>query len=363
MADHQGENPLIWLVALDQDTGVTVRRAEALAGYFRSHLGDECRVDAVTGRRWRALAALVLRLRRAHPRFLYVLNTGIGGLPLVLVAHMLGIPVIVDTGDDSTELARAMGRRWWQVGTIALAEMGMLRAAAQVVVRSTRLHERMRHRVRAGTPILIIPDGVYQTPASRYQEPTNALFTIGVLGSLHWSRPLRWGYGLETIEVVARCRRRGIVCQGLIFGDGPAMAHLQSMAVLLGVADAVRFLGHLAYDTVQRHLSLCDVFLLVAPPHEAFRVRVTGKFAEYAVTGKPILASNTGEWAKFLPPDFVVDWSPGDAEAFYTRLSARTEQLIRGELEPFHLRAYDPIQDFSQAVMAAMRTFEVLGQS
>lgn len=354
LADDPAACSMILLVALDTATGVNVRRAKALAQHFQEYFHDDCHVEAVTSRKPSALAALLRHLLCSRPRFLYMLNTGIGGVPLTLAARVFGIPVIVDTGDDSTSLAYAMGRPWWQVQIIAVAEGVMIRTAAQVVVRSMSLRAKLQSRLREQTPIALIPDGVYTTPSSPPRRPPNAVFTIGVLGSLHWSRPLQWGYGFETLQVVARCLRRGLECEGVIFGDGPALGHLQFLASGLGIADRIRFQGRLAYDTVQAHLATCDVLLLVAPPHEAFRIRVTGKLAEYAVAGKPILASNTGEWVRFLPRDYVVDWPLGDAEAFYAHLAARTEHLMRGHLEPFRLHDYDPVRDFTRAVLTTM---------
>lgn len=67
----------------------------------------------------------------------------------------------------------------------------------------------------------------------------------------------------DALEVLARVRRRVPDARLRVLGDGREAAGLRNRAELLGISDAVDFLGHVSHDRVMEELARAEVLLLL----------------------------------------------------------------------------------------------------
>lgn len=91
------------------------------------------------------------------------------------------------------------------------------------------------------------------------------------------------------IEALARLRDRGRMQTLTIAGDGPERDALEALAVRLGVADAVEFLGYEAPATIATHYATADV-LLATSVGEGFGLVA----AEALCAGVPVVVCADG---------------------------------------------------------------------
>jgi glycosyltransferase involved in cell wall biosynthesis len=89
------------------------------------------------------------------------------------------------------------------------------------------------------------------------------------------------------LRAASSVHRQSPECRFLIVGDGPQRATLQTLAVDLGLAGVVHFLG--TRDDIPKLLSLFDVFVLTSKM-EANPVSVL----EAMASGKPVVATRVG---------------------------------------------------------------------
>lgn len=104
-----------------------------------------------------------------------------------------------------------------------------------------------------------------------------------------------------------------------IYGDGPERAPAHRLAVRLGVADRIRFLGQVAHAEVLEALSEADA--LIAPSlHEAAGVAI----AEAVASGCPVVTVDRGG------PDVVVEGDAGLKVPVSSRLPRDLAQALAG---------------------------------
>ena len=87
----------------------------------------------------------------------------------------------------------------------------------------------------------------------------------------------------------------GLEVRLTVVGDGPERRRLEALATALGVADRVRFLGHVDEAAKRRALAAADLFVL-ASAHEGFGL----VYLEAMQHGLPVVAASAGGQADFL---------------------------------------------------------------
>jgi len=105
--------------------------------------------------------------------------------------------------------------------------------------------------------------------------------------------------GLDNvIEALVHLPKRVIF---IVIGKGDEGSKLQKKAKDLGVADRVKFLGFLDYNSIPRYLSICDIFIRPSRS-EGFG----NSFIEAMASGLPVIATPVGGI-----PDFIDDKETG----------------------------------------------------
>ena len=162
-----------------------------------------------------------------------------------------------------------------------------LGAADALASTSVAMAEQTRRVMGRPLPITVTPFGVdLQHFRPGPQRAPGLPLTLGTVKTLATT------YGIDLLlEAFAGLRQRlpTLACRLLIVGDGPQRADLQSLAIRLGIADAVHFAGPVPHWDVPGFLHQLDVY--VAPSRqESFGVAVV----EAMACGLPVLVSDAG---------------------------------------------------------------------
>lgn len=200
--------------------------------------------------------------------------------------------------------------------------------AAHIICASPQLAEdaRREFRLRADA-VTVIPNGVNtarfapdeakrQALRSRLSiaESDLALLTAGRLEKAK-------GHHLA-LRVAAHALGQGLPATLLVAGGGPDEGWLRQQARALGIADRVRWLGHVSHEEMPGVYSAADVALMLSIHSEAFPYAVV----EAMACGRPVVASGVGGVPSAVAHEsdgFLV--APGDVMA----AAAQTEALAR----------------------------------
>ena len=165
-----------------------------------------------------------------------------------------------------------------------------LSRAARIVVSSPALAESAPELQEFQSKCTVIPFGI---------EPPHAEATDAVLSRAHairreTNRPIVLFVGrlvpYKGVDVLLSALS-GVDAAGLIVGDGPQRAQLESGARALGIENRVRFVGSVADDELVAMYRACDVFVLPSVTRqEAFGVVQL----EAMAVGKPVISTDLG---------------------------------------------------------------------
>jgi glycosyltransferase involved in cell wall biosynthesis len=280
----------------------------------------------------RAALSFLRFLHRRRPRAVYVFDMAASGV-LAALAHkaVTGCPVVIDTGDAISALARSIGRGPVGLALTRALETASLHLADHLVVRGTNHRDLL---ARAGhTNVTVVQDGVdtdqfvpADGAAVRSRLGVNGDLVIGTLGSSAWNEQLQTCYGWEMLDVVHRLRDRAV--HAVMIGDGSGIPRMQDRARTLGIADRVHFLGRVAYDALPGPLNAMDVCLSKQTNDVVGQVRTTGKLPLYMACGRYVLATEVGEAAHVLPPAMLVPFDGTDDPRYADRLTERVAGLL-----------------------------------
>ncbi len=258
-------------------------------------------VHLVISRGGTGLAQALVRLVRAHPGTVYLLDLNVTtGLPALLYTRLSRTPLVLDFGDEVGAVSWNMGR-WWLVCVMqGFLQRIAVRSADHVVVRS-RMHAWLLRR-RGASNVVVIEDGVdlarfpYRGRATKRARARLGFpeegWILGVVGSLNYGARSRYVYGLEIVHALA-CLR-DLTTYGLIVGSGSGLAVLRREATRLRVADRIAFVPFVKGKNIPLLLSCAQGWLWVQSHDAVGRVRTSGKLPLYLAGARRILGSRTG---------------------------------------------------------------------
>ena len=216
-------------------------------------------------------------------------------VPLVLEIRDLWPDYLVEMGMLKSSLLRRM---------LFALERWLLARADHVVV----VTESFRTRIIAkGVPpqrVSVIPNGVdlkryISVPMDTAPMPgalhPDGVKVIGYLGTL--------GRGQQITQVVraaARLRDAHPKLRFEIVGDGPERQQIAQAIVDLNVGDMVNLRAPISRDMTPAFYGSCDVVLVPLAPIPIFQETVPSKIFEVMASGRPFIASLSGEGARIV---------------------------------------------------------------
>ena len=159
----------------------------------------------------------------------------------------------------------------------------------------------------------------------------------------------------DFIDALAIVKRRGLLCTGLILGDGPLRERLERQVRDLGLADRVRLLPAVGHSEMPRYYRCADV--VVVPSRTTGRIveQFGRTIIEGLASGRPIVGSSAGEVPLLLErTGGGLVFPEGDIETFAECLGrlvvdGASRERLAGEGRAAVLRDYS-----SQAEAAAL---------
>lgn len=205
--------------------------------------------------------------------------------------------------------------------------MTTLRTADRVLAVSRRMADRLRSRVDR-TSVDVVPNVVDTELFAPLRVPaTSGAISVSIVAGL--TRNKRIDLALHAVAALAD----DLDVRLHVAGDGPERKALQRLAVELGLADRVRWLGPLAKSQVADLLRASDA-LISCSDVETFGVTVVEAFA----CGIPVLATRSGGPEELVSSTRGVLVPPGSRQTLTAGLHALVDRL--DEYEPDQIRRY-----------------------
>jgi len=228
------------------------------------------------------------------------------GLPTVIAARLLGIPVVFDLRENYVGLAQALPadspveyliRNPTLIGALESVTIRLADAVWVVVEeRRNQLLDRgvplEKVTVVSNTPDLSDTDenepAVHQTSAEggcEFDWPGFTLVYVGVINDFR---------GLDLIlEAIAQMRREGDDSVHVaIAGEGPYRGTLEQQTQRFGIADQVTFVGWLDPDRIPAFLASGDVGVIPHRVSPLTEYTIPNKLFDYMMAGLPIMTRN-----------------------------------------------------------------------
>ena len=256
-------------------------------------------------REWREVRALEQRIVELaqvwQPDVLHAHSPALCGMAALRAARRLGLPLVYEIRAFWEDAAVGNGTgsagswRYWLTRQL---ENRVVAGADAVVTICQGLKDDLIARGVSAGRITIMPNGVdltlFGTPRPRDAELARALDlgdgpVIGFLGSFYPYEGLD-----DLIAAMPAIVAAHPAARLLLVGGGPAEADLRAAAAASPAAAAIRFVGRVPHDEVDRYYALADV---VCYPRKAMRLTdlVTPlKPLEAMAQGKLVAASSVG---------------------------------------------------------------------
>ena len=293
-----------WGIQRFEDNGMTVYRADAPVGPL------PMRLFTVAGER--VFSRLMERLIRedGKPEVVHVHFGDLGGC-VVRVCEKYAIPCVVTEHSSAVNIP-------YMKPSLRTAYREIYTHAAAVVAVSAALAERIE--AHTGVCASVIPNII---DLSLF--PCCARRTDGGAFRFVSAGNLERGKGFDLLlHAFAALRDEGIDASLLIMGGGTEEEALHTLAVSLGLAEAVRFTGTYRRPDFARALSESDAFVL-ASRGETFGV----VYAEAMACGRPVIATRCGGPDGFVNEQNGLLVSVDDVEALTEAMRDMAEHVDR----------------------------------
>nr|WP_241180433.1 glycosyltransferase [Kocuria palustris] len=284
----------------------------------------------------RYVSALEAKAMEEKPSILHGASNHWNGLATVSTANRLGIPSIYEVR-GLWEVTRGSRDFEWAKGGMyrfmARMEADAAANATHVLAITQALKDELINRGVDGDKITVVPNAVDAerfTPQPRDAELEAQLgfqgkTVIGYIGSVLDYE----GLGL-LIEAAERMRSQRDDFVVMIVGDGAELERFQSEVEARQLGDAVRFLGRVPHEDVERYYSLVDIAPFPRLPLPVCEMVSPLKPFEALAMGKAIVGSDVAALAEIVQPDVTgLLHAKGDADDLTAKL---TELLDRPEL-------------------------------
>jgi glycosyltransferase involved in cell wall biosynthesis len=316
--------------------------------------------------KWRSFRKLIKALLHQRTNLAVMEGTGIAGGLVVMFARLVaGIPYVVSSGDA---VGPFVGRQRPLLGPLfGLYERLLCRLSAGFIGWTPYLSGRA---LTFGAPRAMTAAGwapyspsLAELAASRKiirQKlgigPNDLVF--GLVGSLAWTRRVRYCYGLELVRALGRTKRRDL--KVIIVGDGDGRPHLEQAAGKeLGAR--VFLTGRVPREQVPEYLSAMDIASLPQSVDKVGSFRYTTKLSEYLAAGLPVvtgqvpLAYDLGDdWLWRLPGNAPWDERYLQALANLMEHVSSSELCAKQEAVPDHLPEFDRSRQVDRATAFLM---------
>ena len=283
----------------------------------------------------RSAVALARAMRVQRPSLVVMEGTGFaGGITLLVLNRLLGIPFVVSSGDAVGPYLRLRSRLLGAAGT--LYERSLCRRCAGYIGWTPYLAGRaltFGARRAMSAPGWARTGGGARERGSAKQQLGIAddALVVGLVGSLEWTNSVGYAYGAELISAVRQVAREDIVV--CIVGDGSGRARLIEMAGE-DLGSKVLLPGRVPSERVPDYLRAFDVASLSQSVDGVGAFRYTTKLSEYLAAALPIITSQ-------VPLAYDLDegyfWRlPGDAPwspIYLNALVALLQTISRAEVE------------------------------
>lgn len=208
----------------------------------------------------------------------------------VLVSKIKGIPLIIEVNELSG-LKRVRGQSF--VGLCSFIEKRVLRQAKLVITVSDFLNKEVLKKVdRRKVKVVTVPNGVplswlsQEVPKDRVEflrkkfglQDKKVICFVG--GLVHW-------HNFDLLLQAVRGVQNIIGNLSLmIIGDGPLKSNIKNKAKVIGIQQAVIFVGNVPHSDIPYYLKLSNA--AVIPETNDFRSPI--KLFEYMAMGTPVIA-------------------------------------------------------------------------
>lgn len=267
------------------------------------------------------LARATLALARAHRRRRYGL-VSVATPPDFLVAAALplrlaGVPVILDLHEAVPEFFRS---RWPGASSpaiiagLTLVERASIALASRALSVTEARHERLLALGLPAARLDVVHNGPVLARFDPDAHPRRQFMADGTL-RLAYAGALTPLYGLEdavdALGILARERPDLPVTLDL-YGRGDREEELRARAAGLGLADALRFHGRVALDSVAAALAAADVVLSPIRRNRYAEMSLSTKVFEGAVMEKPVVAADLPSARAEFDGDMLAWYAPDD---------------------------------------------------
>jgi glycosyltransferase involved in cell wall biosynthesis len=297
---------------------------ERIRALLESLDGEEYRFERT--HKLRSALGLLRAARAARPELIVMEGTGLGGgVPLLLLRALFGVPFVVSSGDAVGPFLRLHSRTAGVLGGVY--ERVLYRACAGFVGWTPYLVGRA---LTYGAPRgMTAPGWTRSNPSPNARAEvrrklgvTEETIVVGLVGSLHWNKTVEYVYGAELVQAVRRTARDDIVA--CIVGDGDGRGHLEGLAGD-DLGKRVLLPGRVPPEEVPDYLAAFDVGSLSQSLDPVGAFRYTTKLSEYLAVGLPVI---TGEVPAAYDLDEGYFWRlPGSAPWSSTYIDALTALL------------------------------------